>query len=78
MLAENVDLFSIEDVIKSYKKFVLKMHNMMIKMWLLCKVLAKQLAHDIEAMTSIEGLIHPEIVLQNPDSFILQTFSIGQ
>jgi hypothetical protein len=39
-------------------KFVLKMHIMMIKKWLLCKKLAKQSTHYIEASTSLEISIH--------------------
>jgi hypothetical protein len=42
MPAENFDLTSFEDVAIFYQKFVLKMHNMMIKKRLLYKKLAKQ------------------------------------
>jgi hypothetical protein len=42
MPAENFDLSLIEDVIMLDQKFALRMHNMMIKKWLLCNKLAKQ------------------------------------
>jgi abortive infection bacteriophage resistance protein len=53
------NLFSFEDVNKFYQNFVLKMHNMMIKKWVLCNKLAKQWAHYIKAITPLKYQLIP-------------------